>query len=468
VSGGPTTVYTAGMPIETNHEAEGSLGCFAHAAGNPAERLLLSAGHVLFGDGFGDTGIGVYQPRSTSSWCRHQRLGTTRGHWEDGFRGVQVRVHSGGAPAVVKTGYETDAAVATVGPQIRFANTLPGGIGDIQGTPPGNALGVAVGPPFGQLPQAGQLVRMYSVEQKTVRWGTVFTVPGVTGEYVVGGSGPVPSPLFPDVIGTAIDDFDDAVPNINMFFVLPRPPPDPAATTVAQLYAPFLSTGLWFGVPGDSGSVVVNQQNQVVGMLVRAGSGRALAGPDVELRAVRSFGAVTPIGKVLSQLNITIPGGGWSPAAPSAGADAALALEYEQLARAIDATRQELSRSPAGALVLEKLDRHGRECRRLVNRVRRVTLAWHRSRGPAFLHHALESLRDPGHRIPRSIDGAEWRQLLDTMQDVLAEHGSDELRADLERWGPLARERLSDLTSLRDAPRLLADAPVMTEVGGRS
>ena len=475
MSGGSDTTFTPGMQLETNKGGEGAIGCFAHAVGQPSQRLLLSCGHVLFAgaglvDDFGEAK--VYSPPSSSSWCRHTRIAVTRGKPSDGFRHVEMKVTPpGGQPAVV-TGFDTDAGIAGVLPNVTFANTVPG-IGAIMGIP-ASGLGFGVPAPDA-LPGPDDYLRFYSPLDKTVHWGTAAVAVEATAEYLDPPLGPVPSPLIPARIGSAVgDEMADARPNLGLFLVIPRPPPNPqtfqpVGASLQQYYGGS-TTPLRFGSgggSGESGSVVLNRHNQVVGLVVRSGRGNPVPKHQglLPYRRIGTFATVCQIKPVVEKLGITIPDAPdlhhpWTSPKQSAGAAAAFPsqAEIEALERGIDEVEDELSQSPAGALVLAKIREHGREGRRLVNTVRRVTLAWHRAKGPAYLYHAIESLRDPQHRIPRSIDAVPWRQLLADMAVVLGAHGSDELRADVERYAPFVLDCLSDLTSLRDAPGLLAEA----------
>ncbi|WP_434419463.1 hypothetical protein [Nannocystis pusilla] len=60
----------------------------------------------------------------------------------------------------------------------------------------------------------------------------------------------------------------------------------------------------------------------------------------------------------------------------------------------------------------------------LINTNRRVTVAWHRHKGPGFVNHLVKNVRDPDHPIPGEIDGVTREALIRTMARVLSEHGS--------------------------------------------
>ena len=90
--------------------------------------------------------------------------------------------------------------------------------------------------------------------------------------------------------------------------------------------------------------------------------------------------------------------------------------------------REKFVASAEGRRVLELVEQHRREVVHLVNHNRRVTVAWHRNQGPAFLNRAMNNARDPEERIPREIEGVARKVLLGNMADALAGHGSLVLR----------------------------------------
>jgi hypothetical protein len=77
--------------------------------------------------------------------------------------------------------------------------------------------------------------------------------------------------------------------------------------------------------------------------------------------------------------------------------------------------------------------RHGREIDELVNRNRRVTVAWHRNNGPALLQVLIRTVL-AGKRVPRWVAGKPADQCVSDVLDAFATHGSDSLRSDIDRW----------------------------------
>lgn len=102
----------------------------------------------------------------------------------------------------------------------------------------------------------------------------------------------------------------------------------------------------------------------------------------------------------------------------------------------------------AGRELWAAVERHRLEVQRLVNRNRRVAVAWHRHRGPQFLNRMIANARDPAQHLPRDIDGVARATLLRAMAASLSEHGSDALRADIARHSQLAEALVADADDL--------------------
>jgi hypothetical protein len=176
-----------------------------------------------------------------------------------------------------------------------------------------------------------------------------------------------------------------------------------------------------FAYYGDSGSVVVNDANQVVGLLWSIDS------------ATETRGYANIITNVMTAMNIRIIDGGTPGTIPlGSGAFA----EESALLEVDDAPLREIARvlqqSEKGRRVLELVDRHRREINQLLNDSREVKVAWHRFQGPAFTAHAVKSAREHDHVIPPEIEGITPANLLIRMSVVLQDHGSPSLKADVE------------------------------------
>lgn len=459
-------IYTPGMAIENKPQEIGALGCFARRRDDPSVSVLLGNAHVLFGSATGQQNVRIYQPPSGSTCCRKTHIATTLETWDAGFGSVVVvRVPEGPVaggdaadfPGGELRGYETDCAIARIVDGIRFTNEIPI-IGMIQGTPPAGDLGVVGVQPSTEAPAPEQLVRFYSPRTERVHYGTIVPSPKA-GTYVSGGSGAVNPLLWPWPAGDDSDASSDARPNINQLVVMPRPAP-------GESYEPYLQrhASLFFGRHDDSGSIVVNHENKVIGLLVRGG-GPVPPYPGAEgrsdpWRAIRSIGIVTPIHAVLARLGIEIPAA-FSRTSPSSGVAYSIApgVETDPDEIAVEAGRQRiekvLARTRLGRLLRGKLEQHRKEARRLVLGNRRAMIAWHRHQGPAFIKHFVENLRDSSHVVPTVINGVERAKVLDVMADMFIRYGSPKLRRDVEKYRPLALRFGPHITQLDQLGPLL-------------
>lgn len=109
---------------------------------------------------------------------------------------------------------------------------------------------------------------------------------------------------------------------------------------------------------------------------------------------------------------------------------------------------ERLCDNPAGALVAALVSTHFDEVLRLVSTNRRVAVVWHRLGGAALLRHAL-SFADGGADVLPSAVQAH----LPRMVRLLAEYGSPQLRADVDRYGPFFLALPG--SAVGDLPRLL-------------
>jgi hypothetical protein len=78
---------------------------------------------------------------------------------------------------------------------------------------------------------------------------------------------------------------------------------------------------------------------------------------------------------------------------------------------------------------------HIGEIRQLVHHRRRVTVAWHRARGPGFVASALRGSTRPGWPLAVELDGITVEQALGALRIALAAEGSPQLRDALAEHG---------------------------------
>lgn len=192
-----------------------------------------------------------------------------------------------------------------------------------------------------------------------------------------------------------------------------------------------------FAWDGDSGSAVINAQNQLVGLLFAV----------LDEDASRAYAC--HIHPVMDRLGITPITVADPPVGPAGKAREDVQGFFDGVNETIP-LRERLLATPKGAEIYREVLAQRAEVVALVNHRRPVTVAWHRSQGPAFLAHGVESVRNPGHLVPREIEGVARETLARRMAASLAEHGSPGLKASMERWLPFVLDHIDDFDSLHD------------------
>jgi hypothetical protein len=188
-----------------------------------------------------------------------------------------------------------------------------------------------------------------------------------------------------------------------------------------------------FAAHADSGSVVLNDQSQVIGLVfggnLTAGTGFAAPIADVETQLkVRVADAATYPGKQ------TVP----QLAAASVMAEApqpagVLAQRFAEAESALRAT-------PAGDFLAETVRRHVPEVRTLVNTNRRVLVLWQRMQGPRWLGQGLQWLVTPGQAFPADLAGLRFADCVAAFAQAVQEYGSAALASDAAWLGRLLPE----------------------------
>ena len=198
--------------------------------------------------------------------------------------------------------------------------------------------------------------------------------------------------------------------------------------------------GAHFAEEGDSGAVIVNEQRQIIGLLFAASD--------------TGFYAACHIHPVMDLLGITMVST-QNTAGASGGAtslEMALSLDESEhdVSRAMT-LREQVLNSERGRAYRALVEKHLNEVMHLVNRVRPVTVAWHRLNGPDFLGHVLHASRHAAYAVPRELKGQERDDALARMLETLSRHGSAGLRADIERYSDEVRDmarEIDDIESL--------------------
>lgn len=439
------TVYAPGMdignPSATTGGEDGALGCFARKRDDQSP-VLLSCAHVLFANLPDAQNLAIACPPPSSTCCSGTQIATTLKTWVQGF-GTQLSVKITGVTQV-QSGFQTDCAMAKLLDTVSFTNEIPV-IGMISGAPSGN-LGIVAGPPFGTPPTADQYVRFYSPLTKRVHYGTILTLPD---QGTIIGGGALDPLLEPWTVDTSLDAMAEAQPNIAQILVMPRPAPGEGLPGSSRLY---------FGRGGDSGSVVVNKDNQVIGIICRGGGKPDISNNSPEWNAVGGIGVLNPIQKVLDVLGVDIPAS-FSRTVASAGGSAIYMAGIDPEEKALQLGRrrieEKLEKTRLGRLLIGKLSEHRVEARRIVLGNRRALVVWRRHQGPAMIQHFIKNLRDPAHVVPTQINGVNRAALMRAMAGAFLRYGSPRLRRDVEKYREIALRYGPGITSVDQVPLLV-------------
>ncbi|MCP4632621.1 MAG: hypothetical protein GY855_06805 [candidate division Zixibacteria bacterium] len=185
---------------------------------------------------------------------------------------------------------------------------------------------------------------------------------------------------------------------------------------------------------GDSGSVLVNASNQVVGLLFSAPYKPGTTDFD-------GSGVANKIHEVTSKLNISIQSGaipaGGGPTSSIKKNTTFNLLDNPEAAKedAIEMIKKieyKLNSSQYGKTLIKLFYKHRSEIRDLINECRPVTVIWHRYEGPAFIVSVYRSLVNPQTRILTQINRITFDSLLENMKAILIKHGSIQLIQDIK------------------------------------
>lgn len=181
-----------------------------------------------------------------------------------------------------------------------------------------------------------------------------------------------------------------------------------------------------FSDEGDSGSAVITNDNKIVGLIFAAGHNVPVLGVN---QTWVSF--ANHIGDVLTALNISIP---YSPTVVVTSGerlrDATPVLEAP-IPEPYRVLRERLQRHENTSRLFSLGERHADEVTRLVNHCKPVTIAWHKSQGPALMATIMSAVRDGNYQLPASVKGIAPYDAVERMRGVLARYGSPALREHL-------------------------------------
>jgi hypothetical protein len=147
------------------------------------------------------------------------------------------------------------------------------------------------------------------------------------------------------------------------------------------------------------------------------------------------------------------------------GSPITVSLDGEGLAiRALEGIRAPLEKTHAGRRLLTLVP-HMPEIISLVRHRRRVTVVWHRNKGPAFAAAFLRSLSEPNRAVPTEIGEIPRSTALIHLRDVLLHEGSHSLKAWLHNHGDFVIRLAEQCSTIADLYGALAQGGESTRGG---
>lgn len=189
-----------------------------------------------------------------------------------------------------------------------------------------------------------------------------------------------------------------------------------------------------FSDEGDSGSVVVNSKNMIVGLLY--GGSR----PTINGQPVGHETKACCIHPVLSELELTILTNPLNTNTQNRFSTLEIdlrinKLEQEARQERLEFLRDKIRLNNAYIIFSDLFQKHKGEILDLVNHIRHITIAWHRNNGPVFIAHFIKNFHEPDYKVPTEIKGITLPNLLKAMQSLLLEYGSSNLKEAIIKYG---------------------------------
>lgn len=190
-----------------------------------------------------------------------------------------------------------------------------------------------------------------------------------------------------------------------------------------------------FAARGDSGAAVLNDDDEIVGLLFDASSPKSSTDP-----SPLGWGAATQIEDVIKKFHsgnnidltvATATGLDDVRTVPGATGRGQIA-EATIPAKAMHRLQIELPRTEVGRDIANAWMRHSPEVNHLLVTNRRVAILWHRARGPALLEEAIHWLDNGQSLFPSQVEGLPTGDRMSLALDAFVSHGSSELQSDIQ------------------------------------
>jgi hypothetical protein len=198
---------------------------------------------------------------------------------------------------------------------------------------------------------------------------------------------------------------------------------------------------LCFAYEGDSGSVIVNEANEIVGLLYAFES--------------NYNGMASHIQNVMDTLHITIPE---STTVVPTSLKMASPIRLRRAPSGVDPLTETISAlksTMVGAAFVDAWTQHLPEIQRLLKTQRLVRRSWIEQRGPRFVVGLRQALGQHRKAFVKVIDGRRLEGAVLTMLAILQQHGSNGLREALRSWAPLMLRIAGSAKNIKELIQIL-------------
>ncbi|MDQ3019718.1 MAG: hypothetical protein M3R36_03990 [Bacteroidota bacterium] len=187
---------------------------------------------------------------------------------------------------------------------------------------------------------------------------------------------------------------------------------------------------LKFTEVGDSGAVLVNAKNEIIGLLCAMNPAAPFESyachihPVIENLKITMLS--TPIASSSDKRNIPVQ-------LPNIIETTTFLSREEELSK-LENIKSAILQAEEGPMMYNIFEKHRPEIAALINHYRPVTVVWHRNNGPSFVAHFVKSFHEPSYYVPSNIKGITLPVFLKNIAGILHLHGSPALKKIIEQY----------------------------------
>jgi hypothetical protein len=191
-----------------------------------------------------------------------------------------------------------------------------------------------------------------------------------------------------------------------------------------------------FSCSGDSGSVLLNDNNEVVGLLTLRDGISSIATPIADVEAELNI-QIANDKPCTHQDRLAVGSGGrgdstlTTKTAPDIDSPNPAAFGQPGF---LSQAQEEILQTAKGKAYTEIIRLHQYEVRRLINTNKRVAVVWHRNGGTTILQKVAQTIRDRNTALPNVIEDQPLSVCVNRILDSVAKYASPRLRSDIADW----------------------------------